>query len=68
MGLKLPKEDELVIHIRLGDVLDDYKDGKFIFLNPKFELQPEQYKKLFHHSNKKFLDHIKNIYIYLRIL
>lgn len=63
MGLQLPQEDELVVHIRLGDVLEDYKDGKFIFSNTNFEIQPEQYKKLFLKENETFSDKIKNIYI-----
>jgi hypothetical protein len=42
----LPGKDDIVVHIRIGDALKKYKDGKYYFSMEKFKYYPEMYEKM----------------------
>ena len=61
-NFKLPEANDLVIHIRCGDAILTYENGKYFFIDTRFNIQPENYDKLI---KEKLLttDKINNVYI-----
>jgi hypothetical protein len=49
----LPGKDDLVVHIRIGDALKNFKNGKYHFLRGKFHYYPEMYTKMLNKNFKK---------------